>query len=160
MTYTVPALFSEKTRSTKSPSLLGSNVDGTTMYSPGGSLKRVLTSRRLMNCSERAREALERKKSRFRWTEGCPTYCRRENTTVGLLGGGSGGLHLLIWELLATRPTRYRGQVGPGGIWAQIPTRPQSALRPGNLEPARPDRTSVQNTFDSVPFGGWDNQNP
>lgn len=70
------ALFSEKTRSTKSPSRLGSKVEGTTTYSPGGSRKRVLTSRRLMNCSERAREALARKKSRFRWTPDCPVSCR------------------------------------------------------------------------------------
>ena len=72
-THWVPALFSEKKRSTKSPSLLGSKVEGTTTYSPGGRRKRVLTSRRLMNCSDRAREALDRKKSRFRCTAGWPT---------------------------------------------------------------------------------------
>ena len=71
-THWVPAFFSEKKRSTKSPSLLGSKVEGTTTYSPGGRRKRVLTSRRLMNCSDRAREALARKKSRFRCT-GWPT---------------------------------------------------------------------------------------
>lgn len=73
----MPAFFSEKTRRTKSPSLLGSKVEGTTMYSPGGSRNRVLTSRRLMNCSERAREALARKKSRFRWTPDFPACCRK-----------------------------------------------------------------------------------
>ena len=73
MTHSVPALFSEKKRSTKSPSLLGSKVEGTTTYSPGGRRKRVLTSRRLMNCSDRARDALARKKSRFRCTAGWPT---------------------------------------------------------------------------------------
>lgn len=73
MTHAVPALFSEKKRSTKSPSLLGSKVEGTTTYSPGGRRKRVLTSRRLMNCSERARDALARKKSRFKCTAGWPT---------------------------------------------------------------------------------------
>lgn len=71
-TYWVPALFSEKKRSTKSPSLLGSKVDGTTTYSPGGRRNRVLTSRRLMNCSERARDELARKKSLFKCT-GRPT---------------------------------------------------------------------------------------
>lgn len=72
-THSVPALFSEKKRSTKSPSLLGSKVEGTTTYSPGGRRKRVLTSRRLMNCSDRARDELARKKSRFRCTAGWPT---------------------------------------------------------------------------------------
>lgn len=38
----------------KSPFRFGSNVDGTIRYSPGGSLKRVLTSRRLMKVSDRA----------------------------------------------------------------------------------------------------------
>lgn len=74
-THSVPALFSEKKRSTKSPSLLGSKVEGTTTYSPGGRRKRVLTSRRLMNCSDRARDALARKKSRFRCTAGWPASC-------------------------------------------------------------------------------------
>lgn len=76
-THSVPALFSEKKRSTKSPSLLGSKVEGTTTYSPGGRRKRVLTSRRLMNCSDRALDELARKKSRFRCTAGWPTsWCR------------------------------------------------------------------------------------
>lgn len=77
-THSVPALFSEKKRSTKSPSLLGSKVEGTTTYSPGGRRKRVLTSRRLMNCSERALDALARKKSRFRCRAGWPTSWGRE----------------------------------------------------------------------------------
>ena len=71
----MPAFFSEKTRSTKSPSRLGSKVEGTTMYSPGGRRRRVLTSRRLMNCSERARDALDRKKSRGRWSPERPRCC-------------------------------------------------------------------------------------
>ena len=83
-THWVPALFSEKKRSTKSPSLLGSKVDGTTTYSPGGRRKRVLTSRRLMNCSERARDALARKKSRFRCTAGWPISWREGRRERGL----------------------------------------------------------------------------
>lgn len=83
-THWVPALFSEKKRSTKSPSLLGSKVDGTTTYSPGGRRKRVLTSRRLMNCSERARDALARKKSRFRCTAGRPISWREGRRERGL----------------------------------------------------------------------------
>lgn len=67
-THWVPALFSEKKRNTKSPSLLGSKVEGTTTYSPGGRRMRLLTSRRLMKLSERAREELARKKSRFKCT--------------------------------------------------------------------------------------------
>ena len=82
-THWVPAHFSEKKRSTKSPSLLGSKVEGTTTYSPGGRRKRVLTSRRLMNCSDRARDALARKKSRFRCTAGWPTSWLGEGRSGG-----------------------------------------------------------------------------
>lgn len=67
-THWVPAFFSEKKRSRKSPSLLGSKVEGTTIYSPGGRRMRLLTSRRLIKCSDCAREALARKKSRFKCT--------------------------------------------------------------------------------------------
>lgn len=64
--------FSVKTRRTKSASFPASKVEGTTMYSPGGSRSRVLTSRRLMNVSERAQDELRRKNSFFRWTLGEP----------------------------------------------------------------------------------------
>ncbi len=72
-TYSELAGFSEKTLSVKSASFCGSNVEGTMMYSPAGSRKRELTSRRLMKSSERALDALDRKKSRFRWTPDFPT---------------------------------------------------------------------------------------
>ncbi len=72
-TYSELAGFSENTRSVKSASFCGSNVEGTMMYSPAGSRMRELTSRRLMKSSERALDALDRKKSRFRWTPDFPT---------------------------------------------------------------------------------------
>lgn len=68
------ACFSLKTRTQKSPLLLGSKVDGTIRYSPGGSEKRLHTSRRLMKVSERAAEAWRRKKFWFRWTFLWPRY--------------------------------------------------------------------------------------
>lgn len=64
--------FSEKTLMTKSASLFGSKVEGTMMYSPGGSRNLELTSLRLMKSSERALEAWVRKKSRFRWIPEVP----------------------------------------------------------------------------------------
>jgi len=60
--YSMWFFFSEKTRSRNSPSSLGSNVDGTIAYTPGGSLKRQLTSRKLMNEGERATDAVYLKK--------------------------------------------------------------------------------------------------
>lgn len=54
ISYTVSVCFSENTRMQKSPFRCGSKVDGTTRYSPGGSLKRELTSRRLMKVSDLA----------------------------------------------------------------------------------------------------------
>lgn len=69
------ACFSEKTRTQKSPSLLGSKVEGTMRYSPGGRQKREQTSRRLMKVSDRAAEACRTKKLRSRWTFLCPTNC-------------------------------------------------------------------------------------
>lgn len=71
-THSESAGFSEKTLRTKSASLCGSKVEGTMMYSPAGSRNRELTSLRLMKSSERALEALVRKKSRFRWTPDLP----------------------------------------------------------------------------------------
>lgn len=52
--YCISDCFSENTRTQKSPFLCGSNVEGTMRYSPGGSLKRVLTSLRLIKVSDRA----------------------------------------------------------------------------------------------------------
>lgn len=52
--YCISDCFSENTRTQKSAFLCGSKVEGTMRYSPGGSLKRVLTSLRLMKVSERA----------------------------------------------------------------------------------------------------------
>lgn len=72
-TYSELAGFSENTLSVKSASFWGSNVEGTMMYSPAGSRKRELTSRRLMKSSERALDPWDRKKSRFRWTPDFPT---------------------------------------------------------------------------------------
>lgn len=68
LAYWKSACFSEKTRTQKSPSLCGSKVEGTIRYSPGGRQKRLLTSLRLMKVSERAVEALRRKKFLLRWT--------------------------------------------------------------------------------------------
>lgn len=59
-------LFSVKTLKRNSPSSLGSNVDGTIQYVPGGSLNLQLTSRKLMKEGERATEALYLKKLRSR----------------------------------------------------------------------------------------------
>jgi hypothetical protein len=47
-----------------SPSSLGSNVEGTMQYTPGGNLKRQLTSRRLIKVGDRATDALYLKKLR------------------------------------------------------------------------------------------------
>lgn len=60
--YWKSACFSENTRTQKSPSFCGSKVEGTIRYSPGGKQKRLQTSLRLMKVSERAVEALRRKK--------------------------------------------------------------------------------------------------
>lgn len=56
--------FSVNTRNKKSPVWLGSNVEGTMQYVPGGSLNRVVTSRELMNVCERAAEGVILKKFR------------------------------------------------------------------------------------------------
>lgn len=79
------ACFSEKTRTQKSPSLLGSKVDGTMRYSPGGRQKREHTSRKLMKVSERAAEACLTKKLRSRWVFLCPTNCNRKFQEIWLL---------------------------------------------------------------------------
>ncbi len=71
------ACFSEKTRTQKSPSWLGSKVDGKMRYSPGGRQKREQTSRRLVKVSERAAEACRAKKLRSRWKFLCPTNYSR-----------------------------------------------------------------------------------
>lgn len=76
ITHSDSVAFSEKTLNTKSPSLWGSNVEGTIMYSPAGRQKRELTSRRLMNSSERALDVFLRKKSRFRCTPVLPRNCQ------------------------------------------------------------------------------------
>lgn len=76
-THSESVAFSEKTLNTKSPSLFGSNVEGTMIYSPAGRQKRELTSRRLMNSSERALDVCFRKKSRFRCTPVLPRNCQR-----------------------------------------------------------------------------------
>lgn len=55
-------LFSENTLSKNSPSSLGSKVDGIMQYVPGGSLKRQLTSLRLIKEGDLATEALYLKK--------------------------------------------------------------------------------------------------
>ncbi|TNN25050.1 hypothetical protein EYF80_064824 [Liparis tanakae] len=68
----VSLCFSENTRMQKSPLRCGSKVEGTTRYSPGGSLKRVLTSRRLVKVSDLAVCAWVRKKFLSRWTSLCP----------------------------------------------------------------------------------------
>lgn len=68
------ACFSVNTLTQKSPFLLGSKVDGTMRYSPGGSVKRLHTSRRLMKVSERAADAWRWKKLRLRWTLLWPRY--------------------------------------------------------------------------------------
>lgn len=73
-THSVSDCFSVKTRRTKSASLLGSKVEGTMRYSPGGRRMRVLTSRRLMKVSERAHDWLLRKKFFFKWTFWQPLY--------------------------------------------------------------------------------------
>ena len=54
--------FSEKTLRRNSPSSLGSNVDGTIQYVPGGSLNLQLTSLRLMKDGDLATDALYVKK--------------------------------------------------------------------------------------------------
>lgn len=72
VTHCVSDCFSEKTRMQKSPFRCGSKVDGTIRYSPGGSLKRVLTSRRLMKVSDFAVWACVRKKFLSRCTSRCP----------------------------------------------------------------------------------------
>ena len=63
-THSMLFLCSEKTLRMNSPSSLGSNVDGTMQYTPGGNLKRQLTSRRLMKDGLRATDALYLKKLR------------------------------------------------------------------------------------------------
>lgn len=63
-TYSILFVCSEKTRRMNSPSSLASNVEGTIQYTPGGNLKRQLTSRRLINDGDRATEALYLKKLR------------------------------------------------------------------------------------------------
>jgi hypothetical protein len=57
-TYSMLFLCSEKTRRMNSPSSLGSNVEGMMQYTPGGNLKRQLTSRRLIKDGDRATDAL------------------------------------------------------------------------------------------------------
>lgn len=68
------ACFSVNTLTQKSPFLCGSKVEGTIRYSPGGSEKRLHTSRRLMKVSERAEDEWRRKKLRFRWMFLWPWY--------------------------------------------------------------------------------------
>jgi hypothetical protein len=65
-TYSMLFLCSEKTRRMNSPSSLGSNVEGTMQYTPGGNLKRQFTSRRLIKDGDRATDALYLKKLRSR----------------------------------------------------------------------------------------------
>lgn len=55
-------LFSEKILSKNSPSSLGSNVLGTIQYTPGGNLKRHVTSRKFINAGDLATDALYLKK--------------------------------------------------------------------------------------------------
>lgn len=74
VSYSVSACFSVKTLRTKSASLLGSKVEGTMMYSPGGRRSLVLTSLRLMKVSERAHDEWLKKKFFFRWTFWQPLY--------------------------------------------------------------------------------------
>lgn len=56
-------MCSENTRSKNSPCWLGSKVDGTIQYDPGGSLNRQVTSRRLTKVGHRAVEAFVLKNS-------------------------------------------------------------------------------------------------
>ncbi len=80
ITHWKSACFSVNTRTQKSPFLFGSKVDGTIRYSPGGRLKRLHTSRRLMKVSERAAEAWRRKKFLFRWTFLWPAYWQTDTS--------------------------------------------------------------------------------
>lgn len=57
-------LCSENTLRRNSPSSLGSNVEGTIQYVPGGNLKRQLTSRKLIKDGDLATDALYLKKFR------------------------------------------------------------------------------------------------
>lgn len=81
-THAVSDCFSVKTRSMKSASLCGSKVEGTTMYSPGGSRIWLLTSLKLMKVSERARDWFRRKKSFFKCTFWLP-WAWETHTVVG-----------------------------------------------------------------------------
>lgn len=85
-THSMLFLCSEKTLRMNSPSSLGSNVDGTMQYTPGGNLKRQLTSRRLMKDGDRATDALKLKKFRSsgfgRFSGSC--NCHRETLGASL----------------------------------------------------------------------------
>jgi len=85
-THSMLFVCSEKTLRMNSPSSLGSNVDGTMQYTPGGNLKRQLTSRRLMKDGVRATDALYLKKfmsSGFgRFSGSC--NCHRETLGASL----------------------------------------------------------------------------
>lgn len=61
-TYSILFLFSEKILSKNSPSSFGSKVLGTIQYTPGGNLKRHVTSRKFINAGERPTDALYLKK--------------------------------------------------------------------------------------------------
>lgn len=75
--YWVSVCFSENTRMQKSPFWCGSKVEGTIRYSPGGSLKREHTSRRLMKVSDLAVWAWLRKKFLSRCTSRWPLNWRK-----------------------------------------------------------------------------------
>lgn len=59
-------MFSEKTRRMNSPSSLGSKVEGTMQYTPGGKLNRQLTSLKFINDGDLAHDALYLKKFKFK----------------------------------------------------------------------------------------------
>ena len=85
-THSMLFVCSEKTLRMNSPSSLGSNVDGTMQYTPGGNLKRQLTSRRLTKYVDCATDALKLKKFRSsgfgRFSGSC--NCHRETHGASL----------------------------------------------------------------------------
>lgn len=114
-THAVSDCFSVKTRRTKSASLCGSKVEGTTMYSPGGRRIWLLTSRRLMKVSERARDWFRRKKSFFKctfwlpWAWGAHALVGNSPARQGPGSGAGTGAQILLPHSPAAAPWRSSG---------------------------------------------------
>lgn len=100
-THSVSDCFSVKTLRTKSASRLGSKVEGTMRYSPGGRRTRVLTSRMLMKVSERAHDWLLKKKLFFKWTFWQPLYWGQQGESTQVK------MHLHFERVISLTPVHF-----------------------------------------------------